>query len=119
MRLAYRDGSDLPLVRAAVFSGAWGLGVGGGVALGAVLTATSGAGAPGLSAVDVTADLLRVPLIVGSAVFTGHLAFTLALAALRGRRAPEIQTQEDEPDEREGQDGVEGQVGAEVPAAQG
>lgn len=119
MRLTYRDGSTLPLARTAAFSAAWGLGVGGGVALGAVLTAMSGAGAPGLTAVDVTADLLRVPAIVGGAVFAVHLAFTLAFAAFRGRRASEHEADEHESDEGEGQHGVEGQVGAEVPAAQG
>ena len=74
-RPAARDGSPLRWGRTLLLSAAWGVGAGGGVALGAVLTAVSGAGAPGLSGLDAGTDLTVAPWVVGGAVFVLHLEF--------------------------------------------
>jgi hypothetical protein len=118
-RLAARDGSDLRVGRAVLLSVAWGAGAAAGVALGAVLTAMGGAGAPGLSGLQAGSDLVVVPWIVGGVVAVGHLAGTLLLGVVRGRRVRECAAQDDERHERRGEDGVDGQVGAEVPPPQG
>lgn len=117
-RLAARDGSDLRVGRALVLSGAWGAGAAAGVAFGAVLTALGGAGAPGLSGLDAGSDLVVTPWVVGAAVVVGHLGWTLLLGLVRGRRPRESEAQDDERDERRGDHGVDGQVGAEVPPTQ-
>ena len=105
MRLAHGDGSPMPLARALLLSASWGVGAAIGVALGAVLTAVSGAGAPGASAVEPVSDLIVVPLLAGSVVFLVHLGVTLGVASIRARRARERDAQghergEGEPDDR-------------------
>jgi hypothetical protein len=117
-RLAARDGSPLRAGRVFVLSASWGIGAGLGVALGAVLTSVSGAGAPGLSGLDATSELVVVPWIVGGAVLMGHLAVTLATALVRGSRTRQAPPQREERDERRPEDGIDGHVGAEVPPSQ-
>lgn len=108
MRLAHRDGSPMPLSHALVLSASWGAGAAIGVALGAVLTAVSGAGAPGVSSVQPVFDLIVVPVLAGAVVFLVHFGVTLGIATVRARRAPERDAQADERGEDEREDGVEG-----------
>jgi hypothetical protein len=114
-----RDPSLLPVWRRVLMSAGWGVGVGAGVALGAVLTAVSASGVPGLAGLDVFSDLVALPWLSGLVVFLVHLGFTLGLAVVRGRRTPEIEAQPDQDGEREPEHGVEGHVGTEVPPSQG
>lgn len=114
-----RDGSDLRVGRALVLSAAWGAGAGVGVALGAVLTAMGGAGAPGLSGLEAGTDLVVVPWVVGAVVAAGHLGGTLLLGSVRGRRLRDGGAQHDQRHERRGDDDVDRKVGAEVPPPQG
>ena len=65
----------------------WGAGVAIGVAAGGWLTVVGGAGAPGTESLDLTDDLIVLPLIVGSVVTTVHLVGGLLLSGLRGLRA--------------------------------
>jgi len=57
-------------LRQALFSATtWGLGFACGVAVGGWLTVISGAGAPGVEALDLVDDVLVLPGIAGAAVF--------------------------------------------------
>jgi hypothetical protein len=116
--LVQRDGSPLRPGRTALLAASWGVGAALGVALGAVLSAMSGAGAPGLTELDLSAELGWWPLIVGGGVFAAHLLLTLAVAFVRDHRSRGPDAQCDEDEEGRPGDDVEGQVGAEVPAAQ-
>lgn len=115
-RLAARDRSPLRWGRTLLLSVSWGIGAGAGVALGAVLTAVSGAGAPGLSGLDAGTDLTVAPWIVGGAVFVLHLTWTLLVALVRGHRSRHRGAHERKDHQEHPEDGVDGQVGAEVPA---
>jgi hypothetical protein len=117
-RLAARDGSPLRMGRALVLSASWAFGAGAGVALGAILTSLSGAGAPGVSGLDVTSELVVIPWIAAGAVLVAHFCGTLLVAAVRGRRSREGPPGEEQRGEDRSQPGVDGQVGAEVPPAQ-
>ncbi|HEX9093889.1 MAG TPA: hypothetical protein VF902_07895 [Coriobacteriia bacterium] len=113
-----RDDSLKPIGRSILLAAGWGLGVGAGVALGAVLTAVSGTGSPGLQGVDVSLDLVIVPLAAGSAVFLAYLASVLVLEVVRGRRAAQVDAQPDDGEQGEAEKGVDGQVGTEVETSQ-
>lgn len=69
------------LARAVAWSATWGVGAAAGVALGAYLTAVSGAGSPGVTALDRT-EIVILPLLAGVAVFAvsflGRVVFVLA-----------------------------------------
>jgi hypothetical protein len=117
-RFAARDGSPLRARRVVVLSATWGIGAGLGVALGAVLTSVSGAGAPGLSGLDVTSELVVVPWLVGAAVMLLHLFATLGVGFVRAHRAVHTPAQQEQGDERGPKDGVEGQIGTEVPPSE-
>lgn len=80
-----RDSSLSPVLRHVLLSAGWGLGVGAGVALGAVLTVVSGSGAPGLSGLDFSSDVVVVPLAAGVGVFLVHLAVWMLVDVVRGR----------------------------------
>jgi hypothetical protein len=115
---ARRDLSFLPVWRQVLLSAGWGVGVGAGVALGAVLTAASESGDVGLAGIDVSSDLVMLPWLSGLAVFLVHLAFTLGLGVVRQRRASHVEAEPDQRGEDEPEDGVEGHVGTEVPPSQ-
>lgn len=115
-RLGARDGSRLGWGRVLVLSASWGIGAGAGVALGAVLTSVSGAGAPGLSGLDPGTDLTVAPWIVGGAVFVIHLAWSLIFALVRGRRSRDRVPGQGKGDQQRAEEGVGGEVGAEIPS---
>jgi hypothetical protein len=94
--LVQRDGSPLRPGRTALLAASWGAGAAVGVALGAVLSATSGAGAPGLTGIDLSAELGWWPLVVGGGVFAAHLLLTLAFAFVRGQRSSGPHSQGDQ-----------------------
>lgn len=73
--------------RAVFWAVTWGVGVAAGVAGGAWLSAISGAGAPGVSALDPGKDLLALPAIAGVLTLAVHLAGQVARAWRRGKRA--------------------------------
>jgi hypothetical protein len=116
--LVERDGSALRIGRAFMLACSWGLGAAAGVALGAVLSAVSGAGAPGLAGIDLSAELGWWPLVVGGGVLCSHVAFTFMVALVRGQRSRGGEAQGDHGYEGRGDEGVERQVGPEVPPSQ-
>lgn len=116
--LVARDGTPVSLRRLALLSGAWGAGAGAGVAAGAVLTAVGGSGAPGLAGVDVTSELLVAPWLVVVAVFAVHFGVCTLAARVRGERSRRREAQQQEHGESRAEDGVDGQIGREVPAAE-
>jgi hypothetical protein len=118
VRLAARDGSPLRAGRAILLSVAWGIGAGLGVALGAVLTSVSGAGAPGLSGLDVTSELIVVPWLAAIVVVLLHLFATVGVGLIRGRRSVKAPAQEHEGDQSGPEYRVDGHVGTEVPSSQ-
>ncbi len=69
--------------RAAFWSATWALGVAIGVALGGWLTVVGGSGVPGSGSLDITHDLIVLPLISGAAVFAGLFIVRLLVALLR------------------------------------
>ena len=73
--------------RALFWAATWGVGVAVGVALGGWLTVTGGAGAPGAGSLDVTEDLVVLPLLVGGVVFGVHLAGQFLVSRIRAIRA--------------------------------
>lgn len=95
----------------------WALGVALGVALGGYLTLTSGAGAPGAKAVDAAADLLVLPAAAASGVFVAYLVGATVVGFVRRRFPRQPQAHKDQKGQRGGDDGVERQIGREVPAA--
>jgi hypothetical protein len=117
--LVQRDGSPLRPGRSVLLSASWGAGAFVGVALGAVLSAVSGSGAPGLQDLDLSAELGWWPLLVGGGVLAAHLLSTLAVAFVRGQRSRGPEAQGDHEDEGRSDDDVDRQVGSEVPASQG
>ncbi|MCE5191731.1 MAG: hypothetical protein LLG08_08245 [Actinomycetia bacterium] len=65
----------------------WALGVGLGVGLGGYLTLTSGAGAPGRSALDPVTDLVVLPLVAFAVVLIVHLIGQVLAGLVRSGRA--------------------------------
>jgi hypothetical protein len=104
--LVQRDGSPLRPGRAALLAASWGAGAAVGVSLGAVLIAVSGAGAPGLQGLDLSAELGWWPLAIGGAVFAVHLLVTIAFAFVRGQRTRGPDSQGDQSDEGGAEHGV-------------
>lgn len=74
---------SLSLARAAAWSATWGIGAAAGVALGAYLTAVSGAGSPGVTAMDRT-ETVVLPLFAGLAVFAVSFLGRIVYALARG-----------------------------------
>lgn len=73
--------------RSALWASGWALGAALGVALGAYLTATSGAGAPGVVGLD-TRDLVMLPALAAGGVFiVGFLGY---LVVFSRRPAPQV-----------------------------
>lgn len=103
VRLAERGGGPFSPGRAAVFSVAWGLGAGIGVAAGAFLTVVGEAGAPGMDSLDFGSDIIALPLAVAVGVGALHAALQLGVAAARGRGGDDASSSADGPDE-EGSD---------------
>lgn len=69
----------------------WALGAGLGVGLGGYLTLTSGAGAPGNTALDPVIDLVVLPLVAFAVVLIVHLTGqVLAGLVRRGRASRQI-----------------------------
>lgn len=73
--------------RAAFWSATWAVGVALGVALGGWLTLVGGSGAPGTASLDVTHDVIVLPLIVGGAAFVVIFVGRLVVALVRQRPA--------------------------------
>jgi len=71
----------------------WGIGVGGGVALGGWLTVVGGSGAPGVGGLDVGGDLIVLPLSVAALVMLVHLLGQYVASVLRGRSRKRAQSQ--------------------------
>jgi hypothetical protein len=65
----------------------WGVGAAIGVAVGGWLTAVGGAGAPGVESLDLTEDVLLLPLLTGLAVFSAHILLQLVVGFVRRGRA--------------------------------
>lgn len=77
-----------PVLRGIFWAATWGVGAAIGVALGGWLTVVGGgAGAPGVEALDLTEDLLLLPLLAGGVVFGVHLAGQLLVALVRRARS--------------------------------
>lgn len=74
--------------RAAFWSLTWGAGVAVGVALGGWLTVAGGSATPGVEALDVGQDLVRLPLLAGTAVFTVHLIGQAVVSSIRAAMTP-------------------------------
>jgi len=74
---------SLSLARAAAWSATWGVGAAAGVALGSYLTAVSGAGSPGVTAMDRT-ETVVLPLFAGLAVFVVSFLGRIVYALARG-----------------------------------
>ncbi len=72
---------------AAFWSLTWSVGVAIGVALGGWLTVVGGSGAPGTSALDVTHDLVVVPVISGLVAFAALFLGRVIVALYRSRSA--------------------------------
>lgn len=96
--LLTRDGKPVRWAAAAGWASTWALGAALGVALGGYLTLTSGAGAPGQSALDPTTDLVTLPIIAFGIVFTTHLGGQLLFSALRGGRVSRPESERDQRD---------------------
>lgn len=73
--------------RALFWAATWGVGVAIGVALGGWLTVTGGAGAPGAGSLDMTEDLVVLPLLVGGVVFAVHFVGQFLVSRIRLIRA--------------------------------
>ena len=116
MESGRRGRTVAPAARRLLMSAGWGVGVAAGVALGAVLTIVSGSGAPGLAGLDVTSDLVLIPLACGAAVFLVHFAFSVAIGAVKRARTGEMGAKRDQQEEGAAEDRVERQVGTEVAA---
>ncbi len=69
--------------RAALWSATWAIGVAIGVALGGWLTLVGGSGAPGTASLDVTHDLVVLPLISGFVAFVVLFVGRFLIARLR------------------------------------
>lgn len=72
------------IARSALWAGGWSIGAAIGVALGAYLTATSGLGAPGVSALDRD-GLLVLPLLAVGIVFAVSFVCYAVIFARLGR----------------------------------
>lgn len=70
---------------AAFWSATWAVGVTLGVALGGWLTLVGGSGAPGAASLDVTHDVIALPLIAGAVVFAVLFIGRLLVSFLRRR----------------------------------
>ena len=75
-------------VRALFWAATWGVGVAIGVALGGWLTVVGGAGTPGVEALDLTQDVIVLPIIAGSIVFFLHLLVQGVVVLVRRARTP-------------------------------
>ncbi len=85
----------------AVRAASWGVGVALGVALGAYLTAVSGSGAPGATALDAS-ELIVLPAIAGTAVFAVLFVVGVGVSHVAGvlhARSPHGGDDDDERDE--------------------
>lgn len=72
------------IARSALWAAGWSIGAAIGVALGAYLTATSGLGAPGVSALDRD-GMLALPLLAVGIVFAVSFVGYAVMFARRGR----------------------------------
>jgi hypothetical protein len=75
----------VPSGRGFLWAGAWGVGAGIGVALGAWLTVAGQSGVPG-GTIDTSGELIRLPLLAAGAVFAADLGVQVVIAAVRRRR---------------------------------
>ncbi|TDB38968.1 MAG: hypothetical protein D9V44_04655 [Actinobacteria bacterium] len=91
--LLARGGEPVRWTAALGWACTWALGAALGVALGGYLTLTSGAGAPGQSALDPTTDLVILPIAAFGIVFALHLGGQLVLGVIRGRRVAQPQSE--------------------------
>ncbi len=95
-------------MHAALWATTWGLGVALGVALGGWLTVVGGVGMPGVASLDITEDLIILPLLAGGVVFVVHFLGQAVVSVLRRRRTAYEEYREDEQRERTVDDGVDG-----------
>lgn len=86
--------------RALFWAATWGVGVAIGVALGGWLTVVGGAGTPGVEALDLTQDVVVLPVIAGSIVFVIHLLGQGIVAMVRRARAPRSPDGDDQDSEQ-------------------
>lgn len=82
-----RSSGRWSLLRVCAWGLTWAFGAGVGVALGAYLTLTSGAGAPGAEAAGTIAEVLTLPAIAALGVFVVYVAGAV-VARLVGGRGP-------------------------------
>ncbi len=75
----------LSLVRASLWAATWAIGVAIGVALGGWLTVVGSAAAPGVAALDLTEDLVVLPLAAAGVTFVIHLTGQAIAHVIRGR----------------------------------
>jgi len=114
----YRSSSDRwSLLRICGWGLTWAFGTGLGVALGAYLTVTSGAGAPGGEAVGTVREFLTLPAIAALGVFAVYVVGALLARLVGGRLAHRPAADDNEEDHGSGDDGVKRQLGREVEAS--
>ena len=92
--------------RALFWAATWGVGVAIGVALGGWLTVVGGAGTPGVEALDLTQDMIVLPVIAGSVVFVLHLLGQGIVTLARRTRAPHEPDSDDQDGEQAEHDGI-------------
>lgn len=102
-----RSSGRWSLLRVCGWGLTWAAGAGLGVALGAYLTLTSGAGAPGAEAVGTVAEFLALPALAALSVFVAYVVGAVVLRVVGGRFAHRPTTHGDEKDHAGGDDGVE------------
>jgi len=79
-----RDRERFRLAEALFWSATWGVGAAIGVALGGWLTVVGGSGAPGSGGLDVSTDLVVLPVATFVVVCAIHLCGQLLAATVRG-----------------------------------
>ncbi len=112
-----RSSDRWSLLRVCAWGLTWAVGAGLGVALGAYLTLTSGAGAPGAAAVGTAAEFLTLPAIAALGVFVVYVVGAAVLRLLGGRLSHRPAAHDNHEDHCGGDDGVERQLGPEVEAS--
>ena len=80
---ASTGGDGLNVGSAVFWSLTWSVGIAIGVALGGWLTVVGGSGAPGVTSLDVTHDLIVVPLLSGLVAFIVLLVARVLVALVR------------------------------------